>query len=97
MLLSNTDAVFTGAYYITPDRVPSATKLLILLVYFLSAASVNVPGMYRYWPDQQTQQSSSRSCQSSSVRNSHHPPPFTEERPSELESRLEVLHSQLNR
>ncbi|KAG7227867.1 hypothetical protein INR49_013661 [Caranx melampygus] len=61
------------------------------------ASSLNVPGMYRYWPDRQSQQFSSRSWRSSSVRDSYHPPPFTEERPSELESRLEVLHSQLNR
>ncbi|XP_069374202.1 voltage-gated inwardly rectifying potassium channel KCNH6 isoform X2 [Paralichthys olivaceus] len=61
------------------------------------ASSLNVPAMYRYWPDQQSQQFSGRTWRSSSVRNSYHPPPFTEERPSELESRLEVLHSQLNR
>uniref|UniRef100_A0A674P8T2 Potassium voltage-gated channel subfamily H member 2 n=1 Tax=Takifugu rubripes TaxID=31033 RepID=A0A674P8T2_TAKRU len=60
-------------------------------------SSFNMPGMYGYWPDQQTQQFSSRTCRSSSFRNSHHPPPFTEERSSELESRLKVLHSQLNR
>ncbi|XP_068161561.1 potassium voltage-gated channel subfamily H member 6 [Antennarius striatus] len=54
---------------------------------------VNHQGMYRYWPDRQSQKFSSRAWRSSSC----HPPPFTEERPSELESRLEVLHSQLNR
>ncbi|XP_039645048.1 potassium voltage-gated channel subfamily H member 6 isoform X1 [Perca fluviatilis] len=61
------------------------------------ASSLNVPGMYRYWPERQSQQFSSRAWRSSSVRNSYHPPPFTEQRPSELESRLELLHSQLNR
>ncbi|XP_038592483.1 potassium voltage-gated channel subfamily H member 6 [Micropterus salmoides] len=61
------------------------------------ASSLNMPGMYQYWPDRRSQQFSSRAWRSSSVRNSYHPPPFTEERPSELESRLEVLHSQLNR
>ncbi|XP_026207395.1 potassium voltage-gated channel subfamily H member 6 [Anabas testudineus] len=60
------------------------------------ASSLNVPGMYQYWPDTQSQ-FSSRAWRSSSVHNSYHPPPFTEDRPSELESRLEVLHSQLNR
>uniref|UniRef100_A0A668ARF9 Potassium voltage-gated channel, subfamily H (eag-related), member 6b n=1 Tax=Myripristis murdjan TaxID=586833 RepID=A0A668ARF9_9TELE len=65
--------------------------------YVSSGPSLNVPGMYRYWPDRQQQQVSSRAWRSSSVRNSYHPPPFTEERPSELESRLEVLQSQLNR
>ncbi|XP_074477025.1 voltage-gated inwardly rectifying potassium channel KCNH6 [Sebastes fasciatus] len=61
------------------------------------ASSLNVPGMYGYWPERQPQQFSSRAWRSSSVRNSYHPPPFTEERPGELESRLEVLNSQLNR
>ncbi|KAK9530410.1 hypothetical protein VZT92_011912 [Zoarces viviparus] len=59
--------------------------------------SVDVPGVYRYWPERQSQPFTTRAWRSSSVRNSYHPPPFTEERPSELESRLEVLHSQLNR
>ncbi|KAI3365278.1 hypothetical protein L3Q82_010374, partial [Scortum barcoo] len=62
------------------------------------ASSLNVSGMYQYWPErQQSHQFSSHGWRSSSARNSYHPPPFTEERPSELESRLEVLHSQLNR
>ncbi|XP_027140538.1 potassium voltage-gated channel subfamily H member 6 [Larimichthys crocea] len=59
--------------------------------YLSSASSLNMPGMYQYWPDRQSQQFSSRAWRSS------HPPPFTEERPGELESRLEILHSQLNR
>ncbi|XP_077481778.1 voltage-gated inwardly rectifying potassium channel KCNH6 [Stigmatopora argus] len=63
----------------------------------LHAPSLNVPEMLHYWTDRQPQQFSSRAWRSSSVRNSYHPPPFAEERPSELESRLEVLHSQLNR
>ncbi|XP_057681704.1 potassium voltage-gated channel subfamily H member 6 [Corythoichthys intestinalis] len=63
----------------------------------LHAPSLNVPEMLHYWTDRRPQQFSSRAWRSSSVRNSYHPPPFAEERPSELESRLEVLHSQLNR
>lgn len=54
-------------------------------------------GTYQYWPDHQSQQFSSCQRRLSSVHHSLHPPPFTEDRPSELESRLEVLHSQLNR
>ncbi|XP_029312589.1 potassium voltage-gated channel subfamily H member 6 [Cottoperca gobio] len=61
------------------------------------ASSLNVPGMYQCWPERESQQFSSRAWRSSSVRNSYHPPPFTEDRPSDLESRLEVLHSQLER
>ncbi|KAK5881213.1 hypothetical protein CesoFtcFv8_022036 [Champsocephalus esox] len=61
------------------------------------ATSLNVPGMYQGWPERPPQQFSSRTWRSSSVRNSYHPPPFTEDQPIELESRLEVFHSQLNR
>ncbi|XP_068505523.1 potassium voltage-gated channel subfamily H member 6 isoform X2 [Syngnathus scovelli] len=61
------------------------------------ASSLNVPEMLHYWTDRRSQQLSGRAWRSSSVRDSYHPPPFMEERPSELESRLEVLHSQLNR
>ncbi|XP_071318733.1 voltage-gated inwardly rectifying potassium channel KCNH6 [Trachinotus anak] len=91
----------------TQDYSPSVVQLLppsgasvgreAVLDRSHQASSLNVPVMYRYWPDRQSQQFSSRAWRSSSVRNSYHPPPFTEERPSELESRLEVLHSQLNR
>ncbi|XP_029106096.1 potassium voltage-gated channel subfamily H member 6-like [Scleropages formosus] len=52
-----------------------------------TAAPLNVAGLYGYWPDRR----------SSSARATYHPPPCTEERPSELESRLEILQSQLNR
>ncbi|XP_027885593.1 potassium voltage-gated channel subfamily H member 6 isoform X2 [Xiphophorus couchianus] len=58
------------------------------------ASSLNLPGMYRYWPDQQ--QLSNQVLQPSSTGNPN-PPLIPEERPSELESRLEVLQSQLHR
>ncbi|XP_061519990.1 potassium voltage-gated channel subfamily H member 6 [Phycodurus eques] len=61
------------------------------------APSSNVPEMFHYWTDRRPHQFSSQAWQSSSVRYSYHPPQFTEERRSELESRLEVLHAQLNR
>ncbi|CAJ1081098.1 hypothetical protein INR49_013661 [Xyrichtys novacula] len=61
------------------------------------ASSLNVPGIHQYWPDRHSKQFSRCSWRPSSVHNPNHPLPFTEERPSELESRLEVLHSQLNR
>uniref|UniRef100_A0A7N8WKM8 Potassium voltage-gated channel subfamily H member 6-like n=1 Tax=Mastacembelus armatus TaxID=205130 RepID=A0A7N8WKM8_9TELE len=89
---------------IQTHQVLSFCKCIILQCHLWSkilnifpASSLNVPGMYQYWPDQHSQQFSSRAWRSSSVRNSYHPPPFTEERPSDLESRFEVLHSQLNR
>ncbi|XP_028286591.1 potassium voltage-gated channel subfamily H member 6 [Parambassis ranga] len=89
------------------DYSPSVVQLLptggtsvgrdAVLDHSHQASPLNVSGMYQYWPERPSQQFSSRAWRSSSVRNSYHPPPFTEERPSELESRLEVLHSQLNR
>uniref|UniRef100_A0A8C9YI20 Potassium voltage-gated channel subfamily H member 2 n=1 Tax=Sander lucioperca TaxID=283035 RepID=A0A8C9YI20_SANLU len=82
-----------GHYFNNNTWLKTYTTVFI----FSSASSLNVPGMYQYWPEPQSQQFSSRAWRSSSVRNSYHPPPFTEQRPSELESRLEVLHSQLNR
>ncbi|KAM9426559.1 voltage-gated inwardly rectifying potassium channel KCNH6 [Pholidichthys leucotaenia] len=60
------------------------------------ASSLNVPGAYPFWSDRQSQHYSNRAWRSS-VHNSYQSPVFTEERPTELESRLEVLHSQLNR
>ncbi|XP_056152978.1 potassium voltage-gated channel subfamily H member 6-like [Lampris incognitus] len=61
------------------------------------ASSLNVTGMYRYWSNQRPARLSNRTWRSSSVRDSYPPPPLTEERPSELGSRLELLQSQLNR
>ncbi|XP_035997674.1 potassium voltage-gated channel subfamily H member 6 isoform X1 [Fundulus heteroclitus] len=62
------------------------------------ASSLNLPGMYRYWPDQQqSQQLSDRVLRSSSIGNPNPAAVISEERPSELESQLEVLQSQLNR
>ncbi|XP_070963074.1 voltage-gated inwardly rectifying potassium channel KCNH6 isoform X1 [Oncorhynchus clarkii lewisi] len=69
------------------DRAQPATSNL----------SPNMSGYVQYWPERQSVQYSNRQWRSSSVRTSYHPPPFTEERPSELESRLELLQSQLNR
>ncbi|XP_017338965.1 potassium voltage-gated channel subfamily H member 6 isoform X2 [Ictalurus punctatus] len=54
-------------------------------------------GLYHYWPDRWSTQYAGRSYRSSSVQASYHPPPFAEDCPSELESRLELLQSQLNR
>ncbi|XP_030630882.1 potassium voltage-gated channel subfamily H member 6-like [Chanos chanos] len=62
-----------------------------------AANPLSVPGLYHFWPDRSSTQFAERSWRSSSVRASYHPPPFAEERPSELESRLELLQSQLNR
>ncbi|XP_047427654.1 potassium voltage-gated channel subfamily H member 6a isoform X2 [Mugil cephalus] len=62
-----------------------------------SAAPVSMSGMYGYWPDRRASQFSDSQRQASSVRASFPPPPCAEDRPSELESRLELLQSQLNR
>eukprot|EP00066_Takifugu_rubripes_P013320 XP_011602586.1 PREDICTED: potassium voltage-gated channel subfamily H member 6 [Takifugu rubripes] len=62
-----------------------------------AAASFNVPGLYGYWPERRASQFSESQIRASSVRAGSHPPPCAEDRPSELESRLELLQSQLNR
>ncbi|XP_054614855.1 potassium voltage-gated channel subfamily H member 6a isoform X2 [Dunckerocampus dactyliophorus] len=62
-----------------------------------SAVPVSMSGLYGYWPDRRASQFSETQRRSSSARNSFHPPPCAEDRPSELESRLELLQSQLNR
>ncbi|XP_056143492.1 potassium voltage-gated channel subfamily H member 6a [Lampris incognitus] len=61
------------------------------------AAPINMSGLYGYWPERRASQFSDSQRRSSSVRVTYHPPPCTEDRPSELESRLELLQCQLNR
>ncbi|MCI4383919.1 hypothetical protein PGIGA_G00032360 [Pangasianodon gigas] len=57
----------------------------------------HLSGLYHYWPDHWPTQYAGHSYRSSSVQASYHPSPFAEDCPSELESRLELLQSQLNR
>ncbi|XP_078478940.1 LOW QUALITY PROTEIN: voltage-gated inwardly rectifying potassium channel KCNH6-like [Lampetra planeri] len=61
------------------------------------AAPVSMSGLYGYWSERRASQFSENQRRPSSVRGSFHPPPCAEDRPSELESRLELLQSQLNR
>ncbi|XP_023269517.1 potassium voltage-gated channel subfamily H member 6 isoform X2 [Seriola lalandi dorsalis] len=62
-----------------------------------SAAPISMSGLYGYWPGRRASQFSESQRRASSVRASFHPSPCAEDRPSELESRLELLQSQLNR
>ncbi|XP_039976097.1 potassium voltage-gated channel subfamily H member 6a isoform X2 [Xiphias gladius] len=62
-----------------------------------STAPISMSGLYGYWPGRRASQFSEGQRRPSSVRASFHPPPCAEDRPSELESRLELLQSQLNR
>nr|XP_019950130.1 PREDICTED: potassium voltage-gated channel subfamily H member 6 isoform X3 [Paralichthys olivaceus] len=64
---------------------------------FSAAAPISVSGLYGYWQGRKSSQFSESQRQTSAVRASFHPPPCAVERPSELESRLELLQSQLNR
>lgn len=66
-------------------------------IFCPAAASLSVSGLYGYWPDRRASQFSESQRQTASVRATYHPPPCAEDRPSELESRLELLQSQLNR
>ncbi|XP_041940783.1 potassium voltage-gated channel subfamily H member 6a isoform X1 [Alosa sapidissima] len=62
------------------------------------APPLNVSGLYNYWPDRRPSQfSESQQRRSSSVRAAYGPHVCPEERPSELQARLELLQSQLNR
>ncbi|XP_041633809.1 potassium voltage-gated channel subfamily H member 6a [Cheilinus undulatus] len=64
---------------------------------YSAAAPISMSGLYSYWPDRRASRFSESQNRASSVRASFHPPPCAEDRPSELESRLELLQSQLNR
>ncbi|XP_042249096.1 potassium voltage-gated channel subfamily H member 6a isoform X2 [Thunnus maccoyii] len=64
---------------------------------YSAAAPISMSGLYGYWPDRRSSQFSDNQRRPSSVRASFHPPTCAEDRPSELESRLELLQSQLNR
>uniref|UniRef100_A0AAQ6AQ91 Cyclic nucleotide-binding domain-containing protein n=1 Tax=Amphiprion ocellaris TaxID=80972 RepID=A0AAQ6AQ91_AMPOC len=76
----------------TKDYPPAVVNLLPH-----TAAPISMSGLYGYWPDRRASQFSDGQRRPSSVRASFHPPPCAEDRPSELESRLELLQSQLNR
>ncbi|XP_030263608.1 potassium voltage-gated channel subfamily H member 6a [Sparus aurata] len=64
---------------------------------YSATAPISMSGLYGYWPGRRASQFSESQRRASSVRASFHPPPCAEDRPSELESRLELLQSQLNR
>ncbi|XP_031690670.1 potassium voltage-gated channel subfamily H member 6-like isoform X4 [Oncorhynchus kisutch] len=66
---------------------------------YTAAAPINMPGpgVYGYWPDRRTSQLSDPQRRCSSVRGTYHSPPCAENRPKELESRVELLQSQLHR
>ncbi|XP_063079281.1 potassium voltage-gated channel subfamily H member 6a isoform X2 [Engraulis encrasicolus] len=61
-------------------------------------APLSVSGLYNYWPDRRFSESQHHQRRSSSMRASYAPhAPCPEERPNELQARLELLQSQLNR
>ncbi|KAJ8384846.1 hypothetical protein AAFF_G00197560 [Aldrovandia affinis] len=82
---------------LAPSSTPAGIRGPLDRGQTYTAAPLNMPGLYGYWPDRRSSQYSESHRQSSSVRATYHPPPCTEDRPSELESRLELLQSQLNR
>ncbi|XP_067333956.1 potassium voltage-gated channel subfamily H member 6a isoform X1 [Channa argus] len=65
--------------------------------YSAVAQQLSMSGLYGYWPDRRASHFSEAQRRPSSVRASFYPPSCAEDRPSELESRLELLQSQLNR
>ncbi|KAL7869999.1 hypothetical protein AOLI_G00139870 [Acnodon oligacanthus] len=60
-------------------------------------SGTHLSGLYHYWPDCLCNQYAEQCCRSSSIQASYHPAPFADDCPTELESRLELLQSQLNR
>ncbi|KAM4531422.1 potassium voltage-gated channel subfamily H member 6a isoform 3-T3 [Odontesthes bonariensis] len=64
---------------------------------YSAAAPISMSGLYGYWPDRRGSQLSENQRRPSSVRAAFQPPVCVEDRPRELESRLELLQSQLNR
>lgn len=62
-----------------------------------AAAPLNMSGLYGYWSDRRSSQLSDNQRQTSTARTGFQPHVFAEDRPRELESRLELLQSQLNR
>ncbi|XP_016385682.1 potassium voltage-gated channel subfamily H member 6-like [Sinocyclocheilus rhinocerous] len=62
------------------------------------ATPLNVSGLYSYLPDRRASQYSESQRRSSAVQACyHHHSPCVEDRPSQLQARLELLQSQLNR
>ncbi|XP_068192185.1 potassium voltage-gated channel subfamily H member 6a [Antennarius striatus] len=64
---------------------------------YSATAPMGMPGLYGYWSDRRASQFSESQRQTPSVRTAFRPSLCAEDRPSELESRLELLQSQLNR
>ncbi|XP_029292918.1 potassium voltage-gated channel subfamily H member 6a [Cottoperca gobio] len=64
---------------------------------YSAAAPISMSGMYSYWPERKASQLSESKRRASSARATFHRPLCAQDRPSELESRLELLQSQLNR
>uniref|UniRef100_A0A672LRX5 Potassium voltage-gated channel subfamily H member 6-like n=1 Tax=Sinocyclocheilus grahami TaxID=75366 RepID=A0A672LRX5_SINGR len=63
-----------------------------------AATPLNVSGLYSYLPDRRASQYSESQRRSSAVQACyHHHSPCVEDRPSQLQARLELLQSQLNR
>lgn len=64
---------------------------------YSAAHPSSLSSLYGYWPERRPSQFSEGHRRLSTARAGFHPQPCTEDRPSELESRLELLQSQLNR
>ncbi|XP_041831912.1 potassium voltage-gated channel subfamily H member 6a isoform X3 [Melanotaenia boesemani] len=64
---------------------------------YSAASPIGMSSLYGYWPDRRASQISESQRRPSSVRATLPPPVCVEDRSRELESRLELLQSQLNR
>ncbi|KAM8844733.1 potassium voltage-gated channel subfamily H member 6a isoform 2-T2 [Spinachia spinachia] len=64
---------------------------------YSAKAPISMSGLYGYWPDRRASRFSEGPRRLSSARGSFHSSPCAEDRTSELDSRLELLQSQLKR
>ncbi|XP_035252908.1 potassium voltage-gated channel subfamily H member 6-like isoform X2 [Anguilla anguilla] len=92
--LSSEDEVSKGELYppavvslLPPNSAAAGMGGPLAQGHAYAAPGLGAPGLYGYWADRRP----------SPVRPAHLQPPCAEDRPSELESRLELLQSQLNR
>ncbi|KAL0993282.1 hypothetical protein UPYG_G00105650 [Umbra pygmaea] len=94
----NTSDYQTAVVSLLPPTVHSAGPPMERgLQYTAAPFNTPVPGMYGCWSDQRTSQLTDPQRRCSSARAPHHPLPCAEDRPTELESRLELLQTQLHR
>uniref|UniRef100_A0A8C1UK68 Potassium voltage-gated channel, subfamily H (eag-related), member 6a n=1 Tax=Cyprinus carpio TaxID=7962 RepID=A0A8C1UK68_CYPCA len=87
-----------GEMYSPGTEMQECSPSVVSLMPPGNTTPLNVSGLYGYLPDRRASQYSEGQRRSSAVQACyHHHSPCTEDRPSRLQARLELLQSQLNR